>query len=52
MLILKFMTVLLIIPTTLGEIGVFNKQLNKYPKCGQANFQEVRVTFYFIKVAQ
>ncbi len=42
MLILKLIATLLLIPTPLGDIGVFDKQKKKYPKCGQANFQEVR----------
>ncbi len=41
MLILYGLTLVVLLPTTLGDIEVFDKQISKYPTCGQADFQDV-----------
>ncbi len=41
MFVLNLLTLFQVFQASFGEIDVFDKQLKKYPKCGQAEFQDV-----------
>ncbi len=41
MFVLNLLTMFQVFQASFGEFDAFDKQLKKYPKCGQAEFQDV-----------